>query len=107
MDEHADAADVPLPAAELLMQRGRADDLLVHQAHQRQVAAIINVLAPFADDLGVLHAMLDEHALRFGNALKKQVKVLFVVGLQRPQHGLLAVLEVTGSWDIFAVRVQC
>ena len=80
------------PAAELLVQRGRADDLFVNQAHQRQIASVINALAPFADDFDVLHSMLDEHALRFGNALEKLVKLLFVVGFQRAQHGWLAVL---------------
>ena len=51
VDQHADAANVPLPAAKLLMQRGVADDLAVHRSQQRQVAAQVNVLAPVANDL--------------------------------------------------------
>ncbi len=74
MHQHADASDVPFPAAEPLVQCRHAGNLAVHHAHQRQVPSVINVPAPIADDLDILHAMLDEHALRFGNALKQLVE---------------------------------
>ena len=65
-------------------------------ADQRQVAAVINVPAPVADDLDVRDAMFDEHPFRFGDAEKKLVKILFVVAAQRTQRRLRAVLERDG-----------
>ena len=94
MHQHAHAADVPFPAAELLVQRGDAGDFAAEQPDQRQVAAVVNVLAPVADDLDVLHAMFDEHPFRFGDAEKQLVKFLFVVAAQRAQRRLRAVLEL-------------
>ena len=61
------------------MQRGRSNNFFVNQTHERQVAAIINVFAPVADDFDILHAMFDEHPLCFGNALKELVKIFFVI----------------------------
>ncbi len=99
MHQHAHAANMPLPAPQPLMQRGRADDFFVNQAHQGQVAPVINVFAPVANDFGVLHAVFDEHPFGFGNALKQMVKLLFVVGLERPQHRLFAGFELERFWE--------
>ena len=98
MHQHAHAADVPFPTAEPLVQGGYADNLAVHHAEQRQVAAHVDVAAPVADDLDVLHAVLDEHALLLGDVEEQLVKLLFVIGLERAQHGLFAILQFDGFW---------
>ena len=79
MYQHADAADMPFPAAQLLMQRRHSDNFFVNQAEQGKVAPVVNVLAPVMDHLDILHAVFDEHALGFGNALEQLMKFLFVI----------------------------
>ena len=71
MDQDAEAADVPLPAAKLLVERGVADDLAVHQCQHGEVAPQVNVLAPVANHLQFGHAVFDEHAFGFGHALEE------------------------------------
>jgi len=94
MHQYADAANVPFPAAELLMERGVADDLVIHQRKQRQVAAEVNVLAPIADDRQFGHAMLDELRSGLGHREEELVKGLFVVLAQRSKLALRPVLEL-------------
>ncbi len=96
MHQHADTADMPFPAAELLVQRRDAHDFSGDQPEQRQIVAVINVLAPVMDNLQVHHAVLDEHPFRFRDAEKKLVEIFFIPFLQRAQRGVLAVLERDG-----------
>ena len=93
LHQHADAPDVPLPTAELLVQRGDTENFVSIRREQRQVATEINALAPFADDADVRDAMLDEHALLFGDGLEQRVKLFLVGTLERAQLHLRAVFE--------------
>ena len=93
MDQHADAANVPLPTAELLMQGGVADNFPVYEGQQRQVAAQVDILAPISNDFRINDAVLDEHALRLWHAHKELVEVLLVVLAQRAQLALRPVLQ--------------
>jgi hypothetical protein len=104
MHQHADAADVAFPAAELLVERGCPDDFVINHAEQRQVAAHVNVPAPVADDLEVLHAVLDEHPFAFGDVQKELVEFLLVVGLQRPQHRFFSVLKFDGLGEFLQFK---
>ena len=84
------------------MQRGHANDLVIHHCENREVPAHVNILAPFADDLDVLNAMLNEHPFPLGYVFEKLVKLLFVVGPERPQDGLFAVPQ----FDVFRKVLQ-
>src|SRR5205823_2909180 len=105
-DQHADAANVPLPAAKLLMESGIADDFSVHQRKQGQVAAQINVLAPLADGLGLGHAMFDEHAFGFRHGEKKFMKGLLVVLSKWPQPAPGAILKFNFSGILLKFKFQ-
>src|SRR5258706_12930695 len=104
MPQHAPPADVPFPAAQLLMQGSTAHDLSAHDRHDGQVAAVVNVPAPVADDLEVGHPMLDEHPFALGNGLEKNVKILLVGLDERTQRGLFAVLELDGFWKLLEFK---
>jgi hypothetical protein len=101
-DEHADAADVTFPAAELLVKGGVADDLAVHHGQEGKIAMKIDVLAPVANDLWILDAMLDEHAFGFGNSGKEFVKSLFIIFAKGPKFGFRAVLQL----DVFGIFLE-
>ena len=93
MNQDADPSDVAFPAAQLLVQRGHARNLLVQNGQQRQVASQVNVLAPLADDRDFRDAMFDEHAFVFRDSEEQLVK-LFLVGLaQGPQGDFRAVFQ--------------
>src|ERR1035437_6620572 len=94
MNQHTDAADMPLPAAELLVQRGVAGDFAANQPDQRQIAPIVNVPAPVTDGFNFRDAMFDEHPFRFGDTEKQTVKFLFIVAAQWAQCRFRAVLEL-------------
>src|SRR6185503_16358011 len=91
--QHANPANMPFPAAELLMQGGVADDFAVRNGEQREVAAEINVLAPLANHGGISHAMLDEHAFLFRHSKEEIVEFFFVVLAQRAERALKLVFE--------------
>src|SRR5262249_17315645 len=91
--EHAHPADVSLPAAQLLMQGGVADDFAVRNREQRKVPAEINILTPIADDRQFGYAMFDEHALLFRHREEELMKLFFVILAQGTQSGLKFVLE--------------
>src|SRR6185503_16982100 len=93
MHEHADAADVPLPAAELLMERGVADDLAVAHCKQRKVPAQIDVPAPVANHLRLGDTMFDEHAFRLGHGEEELVELLLILAPQRAQRATEPVLQ--------------
>jgi hypothetical protein len=93
VNENAHASNVPFPAAQLLVQRGVANDLLPRQSEEGQIAAQIDVLAPITDDGQLGDAMLDKHALALGNCLKKLVKVLLISLLERAKRYAGTVLE--------------
>ena len=93
MHEHAHTAHVPFPAAELLVQRGVADDFAAHQPDQRQIAPVVKVPAPVADGFDFRDAMFDEHPFLFGDAEKQPVEFFFVIGAQGAQRCFRAVFE--------------
>ena len=96
MHRHAYAPDLPFPAAQLLVQRRHARDFSAEHAEQRQVARVVNVLAPVMDHRNFRDTVLDEHPFRFGYAEEQLVKILFIRPVQRAQRGLAAVLERDG-----------
>lgn len=85
MDQHAHAADVPLPAAKLLVQGGHTGNPAVQYPQQRQIAAVINILAPAMDGLEVRDTVFDEHQLRRREFEKQLVQILLIIVLQRAQ----------------------
>jgi len=102
MDQHADAANVPLPATELLVQSGVADNLAVAAGEQGQVASQINLLAPFMDDIGIGDFMFDEHALLSRHGEKKLVESDFIGGFERAQLALKTALQLDRLWVLFS-----
>jgi hypothetical protein len=101
-DEHADAADVPFPSAELLVKCGVADDFAVHDREQWEVAVEVNVLAPIVNDFGVLDTVFYEHPLGRGDGGKEFVKCLFVIFAKRTKFGFRAVFQ----FDVFRIFLQ-
>ena len=93
MHQHADPPDVSLPAAQLLVQRGVADDFVSGERQQREVAAQVNILAPVANDFRFCDAMLDKHALLFRHGQKKVMKGLLIGRFERAQHGFETILQ--------------
>lgn len=85
MHEHADAAHMPLPAAELLVERGVGDDPSVHAGQQGKDAAEVDVAAPVADDFRLGDAVFDEHPFLRRAREEKFMKGFFVVGLKRAE----------------------
>ena len=75
------------------MQGRVTDDFAANQRHQRQVAAVVKVPAPVADDFDFRDAMFDEHPFGFGNVEKQLMKILLVVAAQRTQRRVRAVLQ--------------
>lgn len=92
-DQHADAADVAFPAAELLVERGVADDFAIDDGEERKIAAEVNVLAPIADDLRLRDAMFDEHALLFRHFEEELVEFFLVVFFEGTERALEFVLK--------------
>ncbi len=92
-DQHADPADVTLPTAQLLVQRGDADDLSVRAGKERKVSSEVDIVAPIADDCGLGDAMFDEHALGFRDGEEELVQLAFIVFAQRPQRALELIFE--------------
>jgi hypothetical protein len=84
---------VPFPTATLLVEGGIADEFAIHEGEQREVAVEVDVLAPVANDLRVLHSMFDKHALGLGDGGKEFVKSFFVVFAKRAELGFGAVLQ--------------
>jgi hypothetical protein len=93
MHEHAHAADMPLPAALMLVQRGAAHDLVIHHREQRQIHVEVYVFAPFLDDGEVGDMVLDEEAFLRRDGQEEFVEDDLVVLLQRAQLALLLRLQ--------------
>src|SRR6185437_16624244 len=87
------ASNVPFPAAEMLVQRGVADDFSVREREQGKVPAQVNLLAPIANHALVGHAMLEEHALFHRHGFEELVKFLFIVLLQWTQRAFEIFLQ--------------
>jgi hypothetical protein len=101
-DEHADAADVTFPTAELLVKGGITNDFAVNDSEQGKIAMKVDVLAPIANDLRVLDAMFDKHALGLWNGGKEFVEYLFVIFAKRAKFGFGAVLQL----DFFGIFLK-
>jgi hypothetical protein len=85
MNQDADATDVSLPAAELLVQRGAGDDLVLIDGEQRQISAEVNGLTPLVNDRRIRHPVLDKQPLLRGHRQKEFVEAHFVGRFQRSQ----------------------
>ena len=91
-----------LPSAELLVQRGHAENSSVAHRQQRQVTTEINIRTPLMNDGEIGDAMLDEQALGFRDGEEQRVKVLFIRALERTQLHLRGVLQ----FDFFGVFLE-
>ena len=102
MDQDADAANMPLPAAELLVQGGVAHNLAIAARKEGQVASQINLLAPVMDDLRIGDFMFDEHAFLGGHGEKEFVESDFIGGFERAQIALKTALQLDGLRVLFS-----
>ena len=98
MDEDADAANVALPSAELLVKGDAAEDFSVVEGEQGQVAAEVNILAPVADDLGFGNAVFDEHAFGSRYAEEEIMEGALVVVVERANLAARSVLKPDFFW---------
>jgi hypothetical protein len=83
MHQDTHSPDVPLPSAQLLMQRRVGDDLAIKHCEHRQIAAQIDVLAPFVNHSRIRDTMLDEHPLVGGDREEEFVESHLVRYLKR------------------------
>src|SRR5437588_6754527 len=88
MHQHTNAANVAFPAAKLLMEGDIANDLVVHESKEGQIAAKIYILAPVADDGQFGYAMLDKHPFRLRDRQEKFMKSLLIVLAQWTEFAL-------------------
>ena len=106
MHVDAHAPDVPLPAAQILVERADADDGVAVPPEQRQVAPEIKALAPGAHDIGVGDAVLDVEQFRRVERGEETVEGRVVPGFQRAHltreavaHGQLFGVFVEGGFE--------
>ena len=64
--------------------------------------SVRRVSAPIANDLRVLDAMFDKHALGLWNGGKEFVEYLFVIFAKGPQFGFRAILQL----DVFGIFLE-
>ena len=106
MHQHADAADVTFPAAQLLVQRGVRDDPAVRHRQQWQDAPEVDVPAPVGDHRRVIHAMFDEEPLGGRDGAKEIVKGLFVRAFERTKFAGRTGLQRDLPWIVFQRVVE-
>jgi len=100
--EYTDAANVTFPTAELLVKGGITDNFAVDGSEQRKVTMKVDVLAPIPNDLRILDAMFDKHALGLGNGGKEFVECLLVIFAKRAKFEFRAVFEL----DVFGIFLE-
>jgi len=100
MHQDAHAPDVPFPTAELLVQRGVAEDFSALHRDEREVAARINVLAPVADDGNFRDAVFDEQLFLRRHGQEELVKGHLVGGFEQAGDTSETALEGEILWVV-------
>src|SRR5262245_5302810 len=106
MNQHADAADMPLPTPELLMEGADANHLLLKDRQKRKVAPQINVLAPLLNQSWICHSMFNEHPFRFWHGQKELMKRLLVGRFERPLSASDTTFEVDFARELIQDSVK-
>ena len=104
--ENADASDVAFPSAQLLVQGGIGNDGLAIEGQEGEVAAVIDILAPVANDGAVGDAVLDEHALALRDGQEELVQRVFILVFEGTKFAGEIPLEVDLLREWFEERFQ-